>query len=261
MEATQIRWSLDGAIARLTFARPQSLNAITPTLLEEACAALETLKTNERVRVVVLSGEGRAFSAGVDLKVMSGPEMTRERLADFNLLAQRFTALIESLAQPVIARIHGPCMTGGLEIALACDLIVVADEAIIGVTHAALGLYPKWGLSQRLPRRIGDQRARELSYTGRRIGGREAAEIGLALRSVPLAELDAVVDQLATDIAANSAGALAAYKALYRTAQNRSLDEGLALEAAARYHVADRKQRALAHVSRRWRLPASADRP
>ena len=123
--------------------------------------------------------------------------------------------------------------------------MVVADEAIFGDTHAALGLYPKWGLSQRLPRRVGDQMARALSYTGRRIGGREAVTIGLALRSVPLAELDATVDTLAAEIARNSAGAVAAYKALFREAQNRTLDDGLAFEATARFHVADRKQRAL----------------
>jgi len=249
VDTAQIRVERDGAIGRLSFARPASLNAITPILLEEAIQAIDELAVDDSVRVIVLSGEGRAFCAGVDLKVMSSPGITGDDIERFNVLARRFTARIEAIAQPVIARIHGACMTGGLEIALACDLMIVADEAMFGDTHASLGLYPKWGLSQRLPRRIGDQRARELSYTGRRIDGREAAAIGLALRSVPMAELDAAVDALASSIARNSAGAVAAYKALFREAQQRTLDDGLAFEAAARFKVADRKQRALARAA------------
>jgi enoyl-CoA hydratase/carnithine racemase len=248
MAFEELRLERGGRIARLTLTRPARLNAITPKLLAEGSRALEEIAASEDVSVVILGGEGRAFSAGVDLKVLSAPDFARGEGRDFNERAARFTHLLETIPQATIARVQGPCFTGGLELALACDLLIAADEAVFADTHAKLGFRPTFGLTQRLPRRVGVMRARELSFTARRIGGREAAAIGLALMSVPLAELDAAVDEVARQIAENSLGSVAAYKALYRKAQNVGLDEGLAFERTAHFEIRDRAARQAAMV-------------
>lgn len=232
-EYSQIRVSVDGAVARLWFARPDSLNALSPTLLAESLDATRRIAASDG-RVLVIGGEGdKAFSAGLDLKVVTSPDYTPEtgkRLSDD---ARALARLFETMPQVTIARVHGYCFTGGLELALGCDLIVAAEEANFVDTHAKIGIRPIWGLSQRLPRRIGSQRAREMSFTARKVGGREAADIGLAMTAVPLAELDRHIDALAASITANSRDAVAAYKHLYRIAENYPLDHGLDYEAVA----------------------------
>jgi enoyl-CoA hydratase/carnithine racemase len=147
------------------------------------------------------------------------------------------------MPQAVIAKVNGACFTGGVELILACDIVIAAEEAVFADTHAILGLHPSLGLSQRLPRRVGMARAKELSFTARRFDGREAAAMGLALEAVPLAELDARVDVLAQAIAANSPGAVAAYKDLYRVSENTHLADGLDFETDAHYDVADAEAR------------------
>jgi enoyl-CoA hydratase/carnithine racemase len=142
--------------------------------------------------------------------------------------------LLETLPQATIAQVQGNCFTGGLEIAIACDFILAAADAVFCDSHGKLGLRPGWGLSQRLPRRVGTMRAKELSLTGRRVSGSEAAALGLALDAVPAEILAARVDDLARQIAANNPGSVAAYKALYRGAEDRGLADGLAFEAAYR---------------------------
>jgi enoyl-CoA hydratase/carnithine racemase len=249
VEFTQVKLAQDGRVATLTLARPERLNAITPTLLAEGCAALESVAASENVSVLVLTGEGRAFSAGVDLKVLSAPGFARGEGRDFNERAARFTRLLETIPQATIARVQGPCFTGGLELAVACDLLVAADEAVFADTHAKLGFRPTFGLTQRLPRRIGAMRAMELSFTARRFGGQEAAAIGLALVSVPLAQLDATVAGLAGQIAENSLGSIGAYKQLYRASANLGLDAGLVHERTAQIEIKDRAERQAAMVA------------
>jgi enoyl-CoA hydratase/carnithine racemase len=143
----------------------------------------------------------------------------------------------------VIGRINGFCFTGALELALACDLVVAADEAKLGDTHAKWGLRPTWGMSQRLIRAVGIARARDLSYTARTFTGAEAAAWGLAVRSVPLAELDDAVAELADQVVANSAGSVAAYKDLYRQALDVGLSDGLEYEASTSYAITDAAER------------------
>jgi enoyl-CoA hydratase len=138
------------------------------------------------------------------------------------------------MPQATIAQVHGNCFTGGLEVAISCDFILAAEDAVFCDSHGKLGLRPGWGLSQRLPRRIGVMRAKEMSLTGRRVSGREAAAIGLALEAAPPERLAARVLDLAMAIAANNPGSVAAYKTLYRGAQVLGLDEGLSFEASYR---------------------------
>jgi enoyl-CoA hydratase len=199
------------------------------------------------VRVVVLTGEGRAFSAGVDLKVLATLPLAGGAVGDvLDVPARAVIDVITGMRQVVIAAVNGFCFTGALELVLACDLIVTADEATLGDTHAKFGLRPSWGMSQRLVRAVGITRARALSYSARTFTGVEAAAWGLAVESVPRAELDGVVAGWAATIAANSPGALAAYKSLYATALDVGLRAGLEVEAATAFAIDDTEERVAA---------------
>lgn len=243
----------DGPVCTITLNRPEALNAITPTMLESLGDALEAASTDPGVRVVVLTGAGRAFSAGVDLKALDGRPGAGDGVVvapvdgvvgdALDVPGRRVTELLATMAKPTVARINGHCFTGALELALACDLAVVVDEAKLGDTHARFGLRPTWGMSQRLPRLVGIVAARELSYTARTFSGVEAAEMGLFTRSVPAAGLDEAMDELVDALLANSPGSLAAYKDLYREAMERPLGEGLAYEASTGYPIDDTAER------------------
>ena len=172
----------------------------------------------------------------------------------------RLSASLTTMPQVVIARVNGFCYTGALELALACDLIVTADEAKFADTHAKWGLRPTWGMSQRLVRLVGIARARELSYTAQPISGTEAAAWGLATRSVPRDELDGAVAELAAVIADNSAGSIAAYKDLYRHALDSGLTAGLAYEAETQYRITDAASR-VASFGKRSRTSLEASSP
>ena len=232
--------STDGAIATITLHRPEALNALTPPMLRELESALQAAVADDAVSVVVLTGEGRAFSAGVDLKALAAAGVSDGDVSvELNNAARAVTGLLSTMPKVVIAKVNGFCFTGARELALACDLVVCADEAKLGDTHAKFGLRPTWGMSQRLITLVGAARARELSYTARTFLGSEAAAIGLASSSVPLAELDDHVTALAASIAANSAGSIAAYKDLYAVALDRGLNDGLIYEATTSYRIAD----------------------
>jgi enoyl-CoA hydratase/carnithine racemase len=241
---SEVELEVAGPVATITLDRPEALNAITPVMLEELGAALRGVAQRPEVRVVVLTGRGRAFSAGVDLKALGAVQLEGGAVGDvLDLPARRAIETLTTMEQIVIAKVNGACFTGALELALACDLVVVADEAKLGDTHAKFGLRPTWGMSQRLIRLVGVARARELSYTARTFTGLDAAAWGLAMRSAPAAELDQVVAELAARIIDNSAGSLAAYKDLYRVALDEPLEQGLAYEAATEYPIDDTDDR------------------
>jgi enoyl-CoA hydratase len=244
LDTTQIAVEREAARATVILDRPEALNAITPTMLEELDAVLTALEDDEEVRVVVLTGRGRAFSAGVDLKVLQGMGLADGEVGGLlNGPARRVTDRLSQMPKPVIAAINGFCFTGALELALACDLIVVAEEAKLGDTHAKWGLRPTWGMSQRLPLLVGPARARELSYTARTFTGAEAVAYGLAVAAAPASELSTLVDELADSLAANSPGSIAAYKDLYRAADRLDLPTGLAYEYGTDYRITDSGER------------------
>jgi len=246
MDSTEPEILIDrtGAVTTITLHRPNALNALTPTMLTALDEAVAAAIDDPEQRVVVLTGSGRAFSAGVDLKALGDRDLTDGVVGD--ILDRPARGLTDKLANGgivTVAKVNGFCFTGGLEIALACDLMVVADEATLADTHAKFGLRPTWGMSQRLPAAVGMTTARELSMTARNVKGPEAAAIGLACRSVPLDQLDTEVDALVEQILGNSDGSLLAYKDLYRVAEQRGLDDGLAYEAATDYRIADTDER------------------
>ncbi len=241
---TTVLLERNDAVATITFNRPDAMNALTPEMLMLAGDHVRALAADQEVKVIILTGAGKAFSAGVDLKALGKVELINGSVGEIlDAPARRLIDAIENAPQPVIAKVNGHCYTGALELALACDLLVCAEEAGFGDTHAKWGLRPSWGMSQRLPQRVGAQRARELSFTARTVKGPEAMAIGLACDAVPRDALDDHVAALAQRIAGNSAQAVAAYKDLYRRTQGASLDVGLAYEFGRVYPIDDSAER------------------
>jgi len=180
-------------IATLTLNRPGVLNALSEELRNDLAGAIEDLRGDDEVGVVILTGAGRAFCAGLDLKEMSDPDRKRRAIADP-------PKLLRSLHQPVIGAINGIAVTGGFEIALSCDILIAAPEARFADTHARVGLLSGWGLSARLSRAIGPGRAKELSLTGNYLSAERAREWGLVNRVVPGEDLLPTCRALATDM-------------------------------------------------------------
>ena len=233
-----------GGVMTITLNRPDKLNAITRAMLDELAAALRKADKDDKVGVVVLTGAGRAFSAGVDLTELGGRKLDNGGVGgSLDQPARKVIDAIIKLPKPVIARINGHCYTGALEIALACDLIVCASEAKLGDTHTKWGLRPSWGMSARLPSAVGRRRAKELSFTARAITGAETVAWGLANRAAPLAELDAAVKEFTDGILANSREAIAAYKALYNKGGNRSEKKALEYEEETAFNISDTNER------------------
>lgn len=214
----------DAGITTLTLNRPEKLNALHAEVFAQLREHLDAVAVDDTVRCVILTGAGRSFSAGHDLGALATGE---EAAAVAHFEAATIDAL-ESLPCPTIAKIRGHCLTGGLELALGCDLLVAADSASLGDTHGHWGLVPVWGMSVRLPERVGQARARELSFTSRRIDGRTAERYGLVDHCVADPDLDATVALLAAEITANSPGANRISKRLY--AQARTLSRRAALD-------------------------------
>jgi enoyl-CoA hydratase len=225
-------------IARITINRADALNSLNPDVLSELKSAVAAAGADESVGVIVLTGAGRAFCAGVDLKSLGGIA-SADVGADLNNAARNLQTTIETVPKVVIAMINGFCLTGGLEIALACDLAVAAEEAKIGDTHVKWGLRCTWGMSQRLPGRVGELKAREMTYTADMISGKQAADIGLVNRAVPMADLEAAVEEMARKILANSRDAVAAHKHLYYESKKERMATGLEREYSTMPEIRD----------------------
>ena len=229
-----LRTDADG-VATLTLNRPDKLNALNPALFVELRDHIDVLaKQTDAIGCVVLTGAGRSFCAGNDLAAIAA----REQAPTATFQADTIDA-IESLPQPVIGSIRGHCFTGGLELALGCDLIVAGESATFSDTHGRWGLAPVWGMSVRLPERVGHSRAKDMMFTGRRVDGREAERIGLADRCVPDDQLDATVAELAKAIVANSWGTSRIDKLLLAASARMPRDEALAHERTAPYGFPD----------------------
>lgn len=217
-----LRSDADG-VCTLTLNRPGKLNALSPQVFQALRSHLRHLEGDETVRCVVLAGAGRAFSAGHDLASLADED------ADERFAAETIDHL-ERLAQPTIAKIHGYCLTGGLELALGCDLLVAGRSAQLADTHSALGLVPVWGMSVRLPERVGLATAKLLMFTGRRIDAMTAAQMGLVDLCADDEQLNAVTDALAQEICRCSASANGLLKSLLLANAEQTRAEALAFE-------------------------------
>ncbi len=181
-------------IVKITLNRPQVLNALNNASYAELKAALEDIQGDENVAVVILTGAGHAFSAGRDLKA------TEDFLEGDEVIIDVFT-LLEKLGPPVIAAVNGYAITGGLALALSCDIVVASENAVFRDNHAQVGIFPDGNSSQRLPRLVGEKKAKEILFTSDPISGSEAERIGLVNKVVPPEKLEEEVMLLAKKIA------------------------------------------------------------
>jgi enoyl-CoA hydratase/carnithine racemase len=229
---------LNNGVLTISFNRPEAMNALHPEMLTGVAALVDQASADDSVCAVVLQGEGRAFSAGVDLKVLQDIEPAYGRIGDlFDAPARQAYKAIRNAHIPVIAKVHGACFTGALELALHCDFIYTTDSTKFGDTHTRFGLRPTWGMSQTLAQAIGIRNAKELSYTARVFKGDEALRLGLANDSVAgQEELDELVAKRVAQIAGNSRAAVAAMKDLYRLSQQgHAVEDALVKELETEY--------------------------
>ena len=243
-ELESIRIGLDGPIATITITREAALNALSRKVIAELRAAAAHLEAAPGVRVVVVTGAGdKAFVAGADIAEMhqlSGPDARGLAVAG-GLLGKA----IEGSAHAWIAAVNGFAFGGGCELALACDFIYASDRAKFGQPEVKLGVVPGFGGTQRLARRVGVAKAKELCMTGDTIDAAEALRIGLADAVVPHAELHATVSALGHRIAANGPLAVAAVKRLIHVGQSETLEVAIAHEQIAfgeAFETADQRE-------------------
>ena len=211
-------------IAVITFNRPEAMNALNNQTRTEFAAAIAEVAADDEVRVLILTGNGKAFVAGSDIKEFHDTTP----FAAHNIA--RLGEMVEELDKPVIAAVNGLCLGGGCEIALGCDIIVASETARFGQTEINLGIIPGGGGTQRLQRLIGTCRAKEMIYTGDIIGSAEAHRIGLVNRVVPIAELMPTARAIARKIANKSAAALKLAKTAINRGMRTNLESGLKYE-------------------------------
>ena len=231
-----ILYDLTHGVCRITLNRPQVYNALSPGLIRDITAALETAGADEQVRVLVITGAGdKAFSSGADLKegfadaASSGGQLN---LGDsLRSTYHPMIRAIRNLPKPVIGRINGVAAGAGCSLALACDVVICADEAYFSQIFVNIGLMPDAGSTFFLPRLVGPQRAFELCSTGRRVYGPEAARLGLVSRSVPAAELDTAVNDVVNYYASAPTRAIGAMKQVLNQSLYSNLDHQLEQEA------------------------------
>ena len=214
-ESTVLLHQADG-IATLTFNRPSQLNAMNREMMESIIATLDAVNQDAESRVLVITGEGRAFMAGADIKEYAC--QTREAFESFQVLGRRVYDAIEGLSKPVIAAINGYAFGGGLEIALACDMLVAAEGAKMGLPEILLHLIPGGGGTQRLPKKLGHGYANELLMSGRTATAEEFLERGLLNRIFPVEGFAEAVRDFATPFADKDPEALRVLKQLSRLA-------------------------------------------
>ncbi|MEI6643202.1 MAG: enoyl-CoA hydratase/isomerase family protein [Novosphingobium sp.] len=212
-------------VCTLTFNRPDKLNALSVEVFETLRHYVEALQHDDSIGCVMLRGAGKCFSAGHDLGDIGTGEVVPSRGWHNETLR-----MLERLPMPVIAAVHGHCYTGALEVALACDFIVASSDARFGDTHAKWALTPVWGMSQRLPRRVGIATAKRLAFTSEMFGAEEALRIGLVECVWPAEEFDARVDAFSAVVTANSRFSQAAYKRLFDATDGMPMDAGLQWE-------------------------------
>lgn len=200
---TEVRYEVDGAVARVTIDRPERRNAMSFTVMRELAEAMAAAGADAAVRVVVLTGAGeKAFCAGADLGGMAADAGAAAAHDARRLLADLFRAMWQ-LGKPTVARVRGYALAGGFGLAMACDFVIAADDAQFGTPEIDVGLWP-YIITVPLLRSMPPKKVLELMATGRRVGAAEAGSIGFVNRVVPVSELDAAVDELAGTLASKS---------------------------------------------------------
>lgn len=220
-----LRVEREGGLATLTLDRPDKLNALSRELRTAIERAFRELQDDPEVRVALLTGAGRAFSAGIDLVELGG-----ESADDSGAGERSMIAALDDFEGPIVGAINGHAITGGFELALACDVRVASTKAVFGDTHARVGIVPGWGLSQKLPRMIGIGRAKELAFTGNFIDAHQAERWGLVNRVVEPEELLPTCRRLAEDMLSCDPQSLRTYKQMIDRGYDETFADGMRLE-------------------------------
>lgn len=230
-----LKFEISNAVAVLTLNRPEKLNALNNDLLSAIVGTLDGIELDDAVRAVVITGAGRAFSAGADITafqphLQAGPA---EAVAHFMRPGHRMTRRVESFPKPIIAAVNGLAFGGGCELVESCHIALAADGAAFSKAEINIGIIPTFGGTQRLPRNIGRKAALELILSGREFDAAEAARLGLVNRVVPAADLLDAALGLASSLTTKPPLTIAAALTAVHRGMDASIDDGLAIEEAA----------------------------
>jgi enoyl-CoA hydratase len=224
-----IVFEVENSIAMITFNRPKALNALNNDLIQELSDVLDKISENEEIRVLILTGAGdKAFVAGADITELATYNSLQAKL--FSKKGHDVFNKIQELSIPVLAAINGYALGGGCEIAMACDFIYAAENATFGLPEITLGLMPGFGGTQRLPRLIGTNMAKEMIFTGKLISAGEANKIGLVNKVCDPETLMDEVKKTAAGIASKGKVSLRAVKQTINSGMNVDLDTGCSIE-------------------------------
>ena len=228
MDFTHLILTREGPVATITLYRPKALNALSIALEAELCAAFRALSVDEDIRAIVLTGAGRAFSVGVDLKELSTDP---KGMANRNWHGpDSLASVMRACPHPIISAVNGFAVTGGLELALAADFLIGSDAAQFADTHARVGITPAWGLTQVLPRLIGINRARQMSLTGAYVGAAQALEWGLLNEVTTSEALLPRAQVLAAEIAETDRPTMGKIRELINISAGTTLSDGFERE-------------------------------
>jgi enoyl-CoA hydratase/carnithine racemase len=230
MEHKTIIFEKKDHLAKIILNRPEALNALNADMIQELGQVLSDIENDDNVRVVILSGAGKAFCVGMDLKFVKQIDSLSAQQELFRMTNRTVTNVIENLETPVIAAVNGYVLAGGFELMLVCDLVVASEDAVFGDQHINYGLVGGGGSTQRTPRLIPIRKAKELMFTGDRISAHEAERWGLINRVVPAEDLEKTAADLAAKVAEKSPVAIRMYKNLINRAMETDLTTGLELE-------------------------------
>ncbi|TQR15672.1 enoyl-CoA hydratase [Psychrobacillus soli] len=230
MEFTNIQLKVENGVGYVSINCPPA-NTLGTKTISGLSECIDHIETNQSIKAVVITGEGKMFVAGADIKEFTNAFHDEEKGKALSVDAQTVLNKIENLTKPVIAAINGACLGGGLELAMSCHLRIVANEAKLGQPELNLGLIPGFGGTQRLPRLTNKAKALEIILTGRLINGEEAEKIGLVNKSVPLSELMDEAKKLAESIVNKSSQSIKATITAVNEGLETTLVEGLEIEA------------------------------
>ncbi|MDO5047795.1 MAG: enoyl-CoA hydratase-related protein [Anaerococcus sp.] len=228
MEFETIKFTKEGFVGKLTISRPKALNALNSQVLDELSSAIDQINDDKDLRVLIITGEGRSFVAGADIREMStlsaleGKEFGNKGLSVFRK--------VESLKIPTIAAVNGFALGGGCELAMSCDFRIASEKALFGQPETGLGITPGFGGTQRLQRLVGQGYAKYLIYTAENIKADKALQIGLVQEVVSVDELDKRVDELAQKIASNGPIAVRLSKEAINTGAQVDIDSAIKVE-------------------------------
>ena len=239
-------------VALITINRPNVLNALNKDTLNELCKTCAQLNADQGVKVIIITGNGKAFVAGADISEMR--DYTPEQAREFTALGHMTMDSIQNAGKPVIAAVNGYALGGGLELALACDIILASETALLGVPEVNLGIIQGFGGTQRLPRLIGKSLAKELIFTGDAVTAKRAYEMGVVNRVFPPDDLLSEAKKMALKIAQKGPIALRLAKRVIDSGYNKELSEGCTLEREAFvecFTTSDRKEGMRAFLEKR----------